>query len=263
MKIIVDIREKALIKLMDAFKKDNEFTFDMEIETLDLGDISIRDDNGKELMLIERKEISDLASSIKDGRYKEQSYRLNGYSLPNHNIVYLIEGTMAGYNSKWTRVKASTLYVTQFCLNYFKGFSVIKTSCILETVEYICRMVDKLERTKSDDRVGFHDSDFKPKEKTYTEVVHKVKKNNITPENIGEIILSQIPGISKATSKAVLSQYGSLYQLLKAIENDKHCLDTLTYITKNGTERRVSKTCINNIVQYLLYQKSNVIKIKT
>ena len=51
--------------------------------------------------------------------------------------------------------------------------------------------------------------------KNYCEVINKVKKN-ITPENIGEIILSQIPGISSTTS-ILMKKYGSLYQLLMAI----------------------------------------------
>ena len=38
------------------------------------------------------------------------------------------------------------------------------------------------------------------KDKKYSEVVSKVKKKNIKPENIGEIILSQIPGVSTSTS---------------------------------------------------------------
>ena len=41
--------------------------------------------------LIERKSLNDLESSIKDGRYNEQSLRLDKYDLANHNIYYLIE----------------------------------------------------------------------------------------------------------------------------------------------------------------------------
>ena len=39
-----------------------------------------------------------MLSSIKDGRYEEQSYRLNGLSHHNHNIVYLIEGDVNKVN---------------------------------------------------------------------------------------------------------------------------------------------------------------------
>ena len=60
---------------------------------------------------------------------------------------------------------------------------------------------------------------------------------------------------------AVIEKYGSLYNLLMALNENPKCLDGLTYETKNKERRRISKTSIRNIVQYLLYQKSNIIKI--
>ena len=91
--------------------------------------------------------------------------------------------------------------------------------------------------------------------------VKKVKKDNITPENIGSVILSQIPGISAKTSLIIMNKFGSLLNLLKALEKDKTCLNTLTYTTKSGQERRISSKSISSIIEYLLYQKSAVIKI--
>ena len=227
---------------------------------MDLGDISIWNEE-EELLLLERKNLSDLASSIKDGRYAEQSYRLNGHSLHNHNIVYLVEGNISHYSDKWSKVKPGTLYTTMFSVQYFKGFSLVRTFDITETAEYILRVTDKLSR--SSDKFGFYHESFQPKKKNYAQVVYKEKKKNITPENIGGIILSQIPGISSKTSHAVIAKHGSLFQLLKALEKDKHCLDNLLYKTKTGQERRISRTSIANIIQYLFYQKSNVIKIDT
>ena len=51
------------------------------------------------LLIIERKSLNDLASSIKDGRYAEQSFRLSNIEHHNHNIVYLIEGDRGTYNT--------------------------------------------------------------------------------------------------------------------------------------------------------------------
>ena len=260
MQIKVDIREHTLIKLLKALNNDYEFKFEIIVERLDLGDISIWNE-GEELLLLERKKLTDLASSIKDGRYAEQSYRLNGYSLHNHNIVYLVEGNISNYSNKWSKIKPGTLYTTMFSIQYFKGFSMIRTFDITETAEYILRVCDKLSR--SSDKFGFYHESFQPKKKNYTQVVHKEKKKNITPENIGGIILSQIPGISSKTSSAVIAKHGSLFQLLKALEKDKHCLDNLLYKTKKGQERRISRTSVANIIQYLFYQKNNVIKIDT
>ena len=260
MKIKVDNREHTLIKLLNALKTDYKYDFEIVVEKLDLGDIIICKDE-EELLIIERKSLNDLASSLRDGRYKEQSYRLTGLPIHNHNIVYLVEGNVSFYSSKYSKVKPETLYVTMFCLNYFKGFSVIRTFDITETAEYILRLTDKLSRDEK--KYGYYHEKFIPSEKTYTNVVHKVKKKNITPENIGEIILSQIPGISALSSKVILNKFGSLYNLLKEVEKDRSCLEGLTYKTKAGKDRRISKTCIDNIIQYLLYQKTNIIKIDT
>ena len=121
MKIKVDIREHTLIKLLKALNNDYNFNFEISVETMDLGDISIWN-NDEELLLLERKKLSDLASSIKDGRYAEQSYRLNGCSLHNHNVIYLIEGNISNYSDKWSKVKPGTLYTTMFSIHILKDF---------------------------------------------------------------------------------------------------------------------------------------------
>ena len=69
--------------------------------------------------------------------------------------------------------------------------------------------------------------------------------------------------MSSHTSKVIMNKYGSLYGLLCELDTNQKCLDTLTYDTEGGQTRRISKTSIRNIVQYLLYQKSNVINIDT
>jgi ERCC4-type nuclease len=263
MKLKVDHREKKLIKLLEAFKTMHEFDFSIEVQELPLGDIILCDDDDTERLIIERKSVNDLAASLRDGRYREQSYRLTNGPVHNHNIIYLIEGDISKYSNKYTKIKPATLYVTMFCLQYYKGFSVIKTKDISETAQYILFMLDKMMRTK--DKVSYYSTDGScpAPPKNYCEVVNKVKKKNIRPENIGEIILSQIPGISSTTSLAIMSKFGSLYDLLMKLKEDQHCMDDMTYITSKGLTRRVSKSCISNIVQYLLYQKSNIIKVDT
>ena len=254
MKIVIDNREHSFIKLINTMVSDGNFNCTIEIEKLDLGDISIRTDDNEELLLIERKCVNDLAASIKDGRYKEQSYRLKGYPLHNHNIFYLIEGNIHNFRAKYSKMPPSTLYVTTFCLNYFKGFSLIRTYNLLESVEYVLRMTDKLHRES--DKYGFYHEKFVENKQTYANVIHTVKKNNITPENIGNIILSQIPGVSVITAKVIIEKFGSLFQLLKVLETDKKCLEGIKYTTKTGKERSISKTSIKNTIEYLLYQNT-------
>ena len=259
MKIKVDIREKKLIPLLKALNSDYGYNIEIIVERLDLGDIIIysndTDGNVNEHLIIERKSLSDLASSLRDGRYMEQSYRLDKESLHNHNVIYLIEGDLGYYNSKYTKIKKETLIVTMGCIQYYKGFSVMRTKDLMETAEYIIRFTDKMIRdNKKNDKKSYYEGGSQME--NYSSYVTRVKKNNITPENIGEIILNQIPGVSKSTSITIMGQFGSLYNLLNKLKEDQSCLDNLKYKTKNGKERRISKTSIKNIYQYLLYQKT-------
>ena len=265
MKLKIDNREKKLIKLLEGLKTQfNLKNIDLVVEVLDIGDFIICDDKGHEKIIIERKSLNDLASSIKDGRYVEQSLRLSSLSLHNHNIIYLIEGNLSCWTNRY-KVQANTLHSAIFSLNYYKGFSVHKTNDITETAEYLLRMCDKMSRSTKKTPY-YKDGEINDNKKipnNYVDVIKKVKKDNITPANISEIILSQIPGISSKTSKVIVNHFGSLYQLLDSLNKDQKCMDNICFVTDNGTKRKISKTAIRNIVQYLLYQKSNIIKIDT
>ena len=153
MKLKIDNRER---KFIDLIKIVNP-CFSIEYMNLALGDMIICDDDGYEMIVIERKTLKDLVSSIKDGRYKEQSFRLNNYPVHNHNIVYLIEGDISLYSNRYTKIKPQTLYVTMFCLQSYKGFSVIKTKDISETAEYIVFTLYKMMRTP--DKKNFYSED--------------------------------------------------------------------------------------------------------
>lgn len=125
--IKVDIREKKLLNILNAKLEEYEFkNIQIQVEELPLGDIIICDDKCIEKLMIERKTLNDLAASIRDGRYSEQSFRLDNYELHNHNIVYLIEGDIHRYSNRYSKITKKTLQVTMFCINYFKGFSLIK-----------------------------------------------------------------------------------------------------------------------------------------
>ena len=71
MKIKIDNREEDLIKNINYLISNIPSFKDIQIivETLPLGDIIICDDISEKLV-IERKSVNDLLSSIKDGRYE-------------------------------------------------------------------------------------------------------------------------------------------------------------------------------------------------
>jgi ERCC4-type nuclease len=224
------------------------------------------------LLIIERKSISDLASSITDGRYEEQSYRLSGLSHPNHNILYLVEGTIPLQQKafKNSRVSPQVIFSAIFSLNYYKGFSVIRTMNMDETATFIWNSCNKLIKESEKGREPYFGCKEKDKEKDnednpiqeggeerkvnteYSSVVKKVKKENVTPENIGEIILCQIPSISSVTAIAIMKKFGGSFpDFMKAIQEDDACLEGITYTNSNGQTRKINKSAVSSIKRYL------------
>lgn len=286
MLIKIDTRESSLLEQINSqisfipvFK-----TIEVKSETLPIGDIIIND--GKEdRLIIERKSVNDLLASIKDGRYEEQSYRLNGLNHHNHNIIYLIEGDVNKVNKFKTDNKTEklTLYSAMFSLNYYKGFSVFRSFSIEETANIICNMAYKIEKDAATKIPYYHHPNGKefnnliqkesdnceqkkanaeekddeldtniPSEKDYINVVKKIKKENITPDNIGEIMLCQIPGISSITSLAIMNKFKTLSNLIREIETNTECLKDLSYTNAKGQVRKINKTCLSNIIKFLL-----------
>jgi ERCC4-type nuclease len=137
----------------------------------------------------------------------------------------------------------------------FKGFSVHRTCTIQETAETVLWMACKLERDFQKGKTLFYQTPTDnvidaPQPSHYCSVVKKVKKDNVTPENIAEIILCQIPGISSHTAVAVMKQYTTFSNLIDVIRTNPQSLETIICESK-GKIRKISKTSAQNIVAYL------------
>ena len=125
--IQIDCKEKDLESKIKNLIENIPLFKDIQIHVLQLpiGDVILYDEqNEVSKLIIERKSVSDLANSIKDGRYEEQSFRLDGLNHHNHNIIYLIEGDISKLNRfKDSKIDKLTLYSSIISMNYFKGFS--------------------------------------------------------------------------------------------------------------------------------------------
>ena len=265
MRIRVDNREQELLKHIRELIVNIPLFKDLEVqvENLPLGDIIISN-NVEDKLFIERKSINDLAASIKDGRYEEQSYRLNGLNHPNHNIIYLIEGDINRVNRfKDNKMEKLTLYSSIFSLNYYKGFSVIRSFSIDESAIFICNTANKLRKGETENKQPYYQNNMKPtleeneescdkqNEKDYVSVVKKNKKDNITPNNISEIMLCQIPGVSSVTAAAIMSKFNTFSNLILQIQENENCLKDISYTNSKNQVRKVNKTCLANIFKFL------------
>ena len=276
MKLQIDCREKDLIQCIDSLKNINAHFNEIEVVTMNLaiGDIIFYDEkNNTNKIIIERKTTSDLLASIKDGRYTEQSYRLDGDRLNNHNIIYMIEGDLTKINKLIAKDK-TTYYSSLISILYFKGFSVMRTYSLQESAFFICNSFLKISHDKKSKQPFYNtiqQHDFNASKsledhssqaqqcatndmshKNYISVVKKTKKENITKDNIDEIMLSQIPGISSTTAICIINKYKSITNLINALSNDENCLKDICYKTSKGADRKINKDTGKIIKSFLI-----------
>lgn len=258
MNLVIDIRERSLINSCEKLKRIEKFKeVNIKTQSLDLGDIIIKDKDDKDIIIIERKSVNDLIASIKDGRYAEQSFRLNGIDHENHNIIYLIEGSLRNLGNEMQMA-----YSSIFSINYYKGFSVYRSESLDETAYIIMNMCIKLK--KENKKPFYHkiEENKEKKENTensedilnnekYCSVIKKKKNANISHENFGEIILCQIPSVSSVTAISIMKEFKTFNNLLENLKKDEKCLCNISSETSKGQKRKISKTCINNIIEYL------------
>ena len=261
MRLIIDNREHALIERCETIISNDQQYVTLEIDTLPIGDVLIKTDEGKDVMIIERKSLQDLLASIKDGRYEEQSHRLKHASgFPSHNIVYIIEGM---FSTLKTVMEKKLIISTIASLNYFKGFSVLRTSGVQETADVLVYMANKIDRNFmkgilpsyliEEKNTQQFDSFVKTDDTTnsYSEFVKKVKKDNITPDNIGEIMLCQIPGISTLYAKTILQHFEGFSKLFENVKNRTAKFENIYYEDSKGSKRRIPKTCGIEIIRFM------------
>jgi len=336
MEIIFDMRENKLYDSCLSLKNTNEKFMDIEftVQNLNIGDVIIKYLN-QEKIIIERKTVNDLVSSIKDKRYDEQSFRLNELNHPNHNIIYLIEGLIDKFKEK------QMIHSSIFSLNYYKGFSVYRTVNLNETAFIICNMclklhssnnkkkpfysshtslspneiyeneeqkVENIEQQKQqqqqqnndnqdkeqqnndnqdkeqqnndnqdkeqqnndnqdkeqqnndhedkEQQNNKEDEDKEQQEKEYCGLITKKKSSYITPNNISEIMLCQIPGINKITAFEILKNFdGNINKLICCLNDNPNIINNLSYTTKTNKIRKISNKSIENILKFLNINK--------
>lgn len=84
----------------------------------------------------------------------------------------------------------------------------------------------------------------------YCSVVKKIKKENVTPENIGEILLCQIPGISSVIAIEIMKVFGNIQNLIGELQTSTERLENMK-LTQNGKTRKIPKNVVENVKVFL------------
>lgn len=224
----IDNRENKLLEILDKSK--------FSIEPLDIGDfqIIIENEQGEQrCSVFERKTISDLESSIKDGRWQEQKLRCISSGW---NIVYIIEN--------WSKSTMKNKMVTSAVLNMFlKGnIKIFLSSGLTNTAEFINELIERVQKNPL--KYFEHVASGHNYDQCLVNVKQK-KKENVNKKQILTQQLCAIPGISwkKATSLIEELNIESIGELCEIVKLNANALNEC-----KGIGKCLSTNIIDNII---------------
>ena len=189
----VDSKEHGLIRALLAARVAHE------VRSLPVGDVLCTYENGEGCpWILERKRADDLAASIKDGRWREQSARL---FETGHKVLFAVEGTLRGlgmYEPMLGAVVNANLRSS--CL--FRTQDVEETACL------IAHLLRKLQTPPAPIVTG----GLRP---------HKSRRKRCAQADAVFVLqLMCIPSISEKIAEALAGHFGDIESLQEHLRGD-------------------------------------------
>ena len=240
----IDNREKDLIKLL------LEKGHDMTLENLDLGDIQFVDIDTKEIIIIiERKTLSDLSASIKDGRYKEQKDRLIHSIKKSVRKIVLIEGTDISKFDLPAKTLNSIIINTMIRDNIHIHLTK-NLEDTLEFIENILLQIPKYYDSIRDEIVSGVITPFNNENSC-----HIKKKDNITQNICFRNMLCNIQGVSPKIADIYVNKYKNMENFITSLkkEGDKATIIKILGNEKLGDNKRRIGDKIGEKMYYYIF----------
>jgi len=180
--ITVDSREKLLIAELTSIGVE------FDVQSLPLGDILMTG------VVIERKTGPDLASSIVDGRFREQKARLIASGM---KVIYIIEGSL----QSGQMLKSSIGAITNMILR--GRVSLCRTDNVGETVAVLRDLHKKITRGVTTTSSGI--------------LPPMLGKRKRCADNTGLRMLMCISGVSEGIAQRLIELYPTMKDLRSAL----------------------------------------------
>lgn len=244
--LLIDHRES---KIKQFFQENELSNVVIEYENLEFGDfifvIEFSVDNTSKLVF-ERKSINDLASSIKDNRWRNQKQNLL-VNFDRSQLYYIIEDHIeyAESNIVYSGISHNTIISSIINTMIRDDIKCFFTENLLDTINLLKTIATKLVKDGSK-LINNHD-------KTTIHVAKKIVHNS--KDKFFHNCLLCIPGLSEKIAQPLLREYNSLenfYNRLNCKDYQERFgeLSQLRTETEPGKHRKISRTVLTNILDY-------------
>lgn len=223
----IDCRERGLAPALHALG-----IADVDVEQLPYGDVWVclqsprrgaEDPAPQSVWVLERKTLADLASSIKDGRYKEQKLRLIAH-VPASRLAYVIES-----KKQWSYTRPPCCdglngnVMLGAVLNTMvrDGISVVHTSGMEETASLIKEVYTRVrkEPAKYSSAASGHAVSTDLQDQAYVNANISARKRKLSGERDCFLAqLSMIPGVSVTIAAQVVERFGTMANMVRQLD---------------------------------------------
>lgn len=245
--VYVDYRENKVIEyLKDKIK--------FETQSLEFGDFQIVNNENKIIeLLIERKTISDVLSSIHDGRWSEQKHRILASESVSF-VYYIIElgEEMWSNINEWDHCLQSFKYS---CVPIENGISAIFNLLVVSKIPFLfsknelmtssilCKLYMQYNKIKKDDDVSL--SYQKAFIKSSTLQVHSKKKNNFDHQSYFIYCMMGIPHVSFKTAQKLSKIFPTFLDFFNYINNNSE--EEFQKLWKTTEKRKLNESVVEFI----------------
>ena len=226
-RVVVDSREAALIQLFQAHAEG------FEVAALPCGDVMVEYEGGNRGWICERKTGADAASSLKDGRWKDQKNRL--YES-GKRPVFIFEGDLRDAGPMYKSVFGAWMGLS----SRGQGCAIVLRSWdITETFDILCTLVERLEHAPPSSPPVGTSALAAPK------LASKQEKNN-EAHNVFLRQLMCVPTISEGIARKLAEEFSSLTALQEALAADEF---PTIYVTD---KQKLGKARLQHLKRHLL-----------
>lgn len=244
--LVIDYRERDVIKQITTNYPNIS---PIITENLPIGDILFRVKE-KPVFIIERKTVSDLIASIKDGRYRNQKNRLK-LAIEPSRCLYLIEGNLPSVDCHQIQnLSIKSVYGSLIHTMVRDHNFVFRTQSLEESVAFISDFATRWFALPTD----WFQVDL---DKPTTDIPFQMKKRgDISTTTCFEYQLAQIPSISLTKAKIISAKFPSMQTLITHLnstsQSDRvHNLAELVVTNVDGKSRKIGKSSANKIIDFL------------
>lgn len=223
-KLLIDDRESSIIKELKDLKDRKGLIYeeDIIVKRLDLGDFIITHDD-KIIVVIERKTVSDLVSSIKDGRYKSQKQRLLELknTCPECKIIYLFEEFITFSTSSNFKQLMITSIKSAFINTIFRDdLTIVTTTDTNDSLNFLLYTLQQFKSSPEKYIKNNGNGNNIPQQIC-------LKKKQISHNDILLHQLACIPGIGLQQANSILKKLDNIHNmkdLINELENNNKLL---------------------------------------